>query len=127
MDPGAEGTVYPDVPFTVEPQRVASFRAVFGQPSGVPPTFPTVAEFTVLPSIVADPRLDLDYARVVHGSQEYVYERPLREGERLTIRPRIASIRTRGGTGFLTIEMELVDATGETVAFARSSMVERSP
>jgi acyl dehydratase len=74
---------------------------------------------------VADPRLDLDFSKVVHGSQEYVYERPLREGERLTIRPRIASIRTRGSTGFLTIEMELIDDSGETVAFVRSSMVER--
>jgi hypothetical protein len=125
MDRSAEGTVYPDVSFTVEPERVAAFRDVFGQAAGIPPTYVTVAEFTVLPTIVADPRLDLDFTKVVHGSQEYVYERPLREGERLTIRPRIASIRTRGSTGFLTIEMELIDDSGETVAFVRSSMVER--
>jgi hypothetical protein len=127
MDPRAEGTVYAEVPFTVEPQRVAAFREVFGQTQGVPPTFPTAAEFMVLPTIVADPVLALDYTRVVHGSQEYLYGRPLVEGERLTIRSRIASVRVRGSTGILTIEMELVDDAGETVVTARSTMIERGP
>jgi acyl dehydratase len=127
MDPRAEGTIYPEVSFTVEPQRVAAFREVFGQTQGVPPTFPTAAEFMVLPTIVADPVLALDYTRVVHGSQEYLYGRPLVEGERLTIRSRIASVRVRGSTGILTIEMELVDDAGETVVTARSTMIERGP
>ena len=127
MDRRAEGTVYAEVPFTVEPQRVAAFREIFGQAQGVPPTFVTAAEFLVLPTIVADPVLALDYTRVVHGSQEYVYERPLVEGERLVIRSRIASVRVRGSTGLLTIEMELVDDAGETVVTARSTMIERGP
>ena len=127
MDARAEGTIYPEVSFTVEPQRVAAFREVFGQTQGVPPTFPTAAEFMVLPTIVADPVLALDSTRVVHGSQEYLYGRPLVEGERLTIRSRIASVRVRGSTGLLTIEMELVDDAGETVVTARSTMVERGP
>ena len=41
----------------------------------MPPTFLTAAEFTVLPTIVADPRLDVDFTRVVHGSQEYTFAR----------------------------------------------------
>ncbi len=127
MDPRAEGTIYPEVSFTVEPQRVAAFREVFGQAAGVPPTFVTAAEFTVLPTIVKDPVLALDYTRVVHGSQEYVFERPLIEGERLAIRSRLASVRVRGSTGLLTIEMELVDDAGETVVTARSTMIERGP
>jgi acyl dehydratase len=127
MDPRAEGTIYPEVSFTVEPQRVAAFREVFGQTQGVPPTFPTAAEFMVLPTIVADPVLALDYTRVVHGSQEYLYGRPLVEGEQLTIRSRIASVRVRGSTGLLTIETELVDDAGETVVTARSTRVARGP
>lgn len=64
---------------------------------------------------------------MVHGSQEYVFERPLIEGERLAIRSRLASVRVRGSTGLLTIEMELVDDAGETVVTARSTMIERGP
>ena len=64
---------------------------------------------------------------MVHGSQDYVFERPLREGETLTARVRIASIRAKGGNGFLTIETKLLDADGSLVCTARSQMVERLP
>ena len=69
MNPAAEGTVYPDVPFAVDPVRVAAFREVFGVSDGVPPTFVTAAEFTVLPQVIGDPALGLDFTRVLHGSQ----------------------------------------------------------
>jgi MaoC dehydratase-like protein len=127
MNPAAEGTVYPDVPFTVTPQRVAAFRDVFGATEGLPPTFVTAAEFTVFPHVIGDPNLGLDFTRVLHGSQEYAYERPLREGETLMVRARIDSIRHKGNTGFLTVVMELRDETGQLVCMARSQMVEQAP
>jgi hypothetical protein len=125
MNPDAVGTVYPEITFTVEPARVAAFREVFRQKEGVPPTFPTVAEFTVFPSVIGDPNLGLDLRRVLHGNQEYSLARPLREGETLTVRTRLDSIRQRAGTGFLAIATEFVDDAGEIVATARSTMIER--
>ena len=125
MNPAAEGIVYPDVSFIVDPDRVAAFRAVFGVEDGVPPTFVTAAEFAVLPHVIADPSVGVDFSRVVHGSQEYVFERPLREGETLLVRTRIASAKQRGGTGFLTIETELRDDDG-LVCVARSQLIERA-
>src|SRR5436190_1507294 len=124
MNPAAEGTVYPDVAFTVDPGRVRAFRELFGprgqqgqegqegqegQRRGIPPTFATAAEFTVYPHIIGDERLDLDFSRVVHGSQSYEYRRPLREGETVTVRARIESAKVRSGTGFLTIAVDLFD------------------
>lgn len=125
VNPEAEGTVYPEVAFVVDPARVQAFRAVFGQADGVPPTFLTAAEFAAFPPIIGDPALALDFTRVLHGGQEYELIRPLREGETLTVRPRIDSIRVRAGTGFLVIAMDLFDATGEHVARTRSTMIER--
>ena len=125
MDPAAEGTVYPPVTFVVEPERVAAFRAVFGQTEGVPPTFLTAAEFLAFPPILGDPRLDLDFSRVLHGSQEYEYVRPLREGEAITVNARIETIRVKGGNGFMTVVMEMADADGAPVAVARSTLIER--
>jgi MaoC dehydratase-like protein len=125
MDPRAEGKVYPDVSFEVSNERVRAFRGVFGEAEGVPPTFPTVAEFAVFPQILEDPELGLDFGRVLHGGQEYVYVRPLRVGETLAVRARIASIRRKGGNGFLTVEMEFRDGVGDVVATARSTMIER--
>jgi acyl dehydratase len=125
MNPAAEGTVFPDVSFVVDPERVAAFRAVFGQTQGVPPTFATAAEFTVFPAVIGDPALELDFTRVVHGTQEYLYERLLREGETLAIRAEIESIRIKGGTGFMTLVMRLFDDEGALVCTARSQMIER--
>ncbi len=126
MNPAAEGTTYPAVPFTVEPSRVAAFRTLFGINEGVPPTFVTAAEFAAFPQVLADRNLDLDFSRVVHGSQGYVFSRPLREGEELAVRARIESIRIRGGNCFVTIAMDLEDADGVVICTARSQMIERA-
>ena len=126
MNAAAAGKVYPEVAFTVDPGRVAAFRNVFDQREGVPTTFVTAAEFTVIPDIVADPELGLDFSRVLHGSQEYEYLRPLQEGETLTIRSTIESIRSLGGNSFLTLLTELIDPNGDVVCWARSGLVERA-
>ena len=127
MNVALEGKVYPDTTFTVEPERVKLFRAAIGeQREIVPPTFATAAEFAVLPLIVGDPELGLDFTRVVHAEQEYEWRRPFRMGEALTVRSRIASIRQKAGNGFLTIETELLDRDGELVVLARATMIERA-
>jgi acyl dehydratase len=126
MNAAAAGKSYPEAAFTVDPERVAAFRAVFDEVTGVPATFATAAEFTVIPEVVADPELDLDFTRVLHGSQEYSFQRPLEEGERLTIRSKIESIREMGGSGFLVLATELVDPDGAVVCTARSTLIERA-
>ncbi len=86
----------------------------------------TAAEFAAFPQIVADRHLDLDFSRVVHGSQSYGFRRALHEGEELAVRARIESIRIRGGNGFVTIAMDLEDADRVVVCTARSQMIERA-
>ena len=127
MDPQVAGKTYPDVAFVVDPARVEAFRRVFDMPAGVPPTFLTAAEFTVMPTVIEDPELGLDFTRVLHGSQSYELHRPIVEGETLTVRARIGSIRVKGTSGFLTIVMDMVDAGGLPVATATSVMIERGP
>lgn len=125
MNQTAEGKTYEPVPFEITDERVRAFHDLFGGPPGVPPTFLTAAEFTVFPEVIGDPELALDFRNVVHGSQEYEFQRPLRLGERLTIQARIVSIRQKGGNGFLVVEMRLNGVDGEMVAVARSTMIER--
>jgi acyl dehydratase len=126
MNVALEGRVYPDATFTVESERVSVFRAAIGEQSDiVPPTFATVAEFTVMPVIAGDAELGLDFTRVVHAEQEYEWHRRFRMGETLTARSRIASIRQKAGNGFLTIETEVLDRDGGLVALARATMIER--
>jgi hypothetical protein len=123
---GLEGKEYPPIKLAVTAARVELFREAIGQRAdGVPPTFAAVGEFASLPRITDDPDLGMDYSRVVHGEQRYEWRRALRVGEELTVHSRIASIRVKGGHGFLTVESELRDTAGETVVVGRSTMIER--
>lgn len=122
-----EGKVYPEATFEVDAGHVAGFAASVGQTlPGVPPTFVTVAEFGVFGPIMDDPELALDFSRVVHTDQEYVWHRPLVLGETLVVGSRIASIRERGGHGFLTIEVSLTAENGEPVASTLATLLERA-
>ena len=80
----------------------------------------------MFPQVIGDPELAFDFRRVVHGSQVYEYPRPLQLGETLMVQARIASIRQKGGNGFLVVEMQMNGADGAVVAVARSTMIERT-
>lgn len=122
-----EGKVYPEATFEVGAEHVAVFASIVGQTvPGIPPTFLTVPEFDVFGPIMDDPELALDFPRVVHSDQEYVWHRPLILGETLTVGSRIASIRERGGHGFLTIEVSLTAEDGGPVATTFATLLERA-
>jgi hypothetical protein len=77
-----------------------------------PPTFPTTFRMTV-------PGLTFDLARVLHGAQEYRYERPLRADDRVRCRVRVADLyRRQGRLGemtFLILAMEGTDESGSPI------------
>jgi acyl dehydratase len=77
-----------------------------------PPTFPTTFRITI-------PGLTYNLARVLHGAQEYRYQRPLRAGDRVRCRVRVADIyRRQGRLGemtFLILTMEGRDESGTSV------------
>lgn len=126
MNLGLVGKSYPERQFTVGRRTVDRFaRAVDASGRTVPPTLVTVAEFAAFPDIIGDPELDLDFSRVVHAEQQYEFARPLRVGERVVARSRIANARAKAGQAFLTIETTLVDDAGQTVVTALATMLER--
>ena len=77
-----------------------------------PPSFPTTFR-------IAIPGLSFDLARVLHGAQEYRYERPLRAGDRVRCRLRLANLYRRHGSlgemTFLILTMEGLDDSGSLV------------
>ena len=127
------GKEYEATTFTVERERVVQFADAIGDDDQryrsddpiAPPTFPTVVQIASGSQVVLDPDLGLDYTRVVHGEQEYASERPLRAGDRLTAKPRIADIYARGPNEFLVVETAYVDDTGATVCTGRSTLISR--
>ncbi|BFO14443.1 MaoC family dehydratase N-terminal domain-containing protein [Streptomyces sp. KM77-8] len=90
-----------------------------------PPTFVFSITFKAAGDVVADPRLGLDYSRVVHGDQKFAYVRPVRAGDLLTVTSTIETIRTMAGNDILDIRGEVHDQNGEHVVTAWTKLVAR--
>ena len=97
-----------------------------------PPTF-TVTQIFRVPREEREQRLgaNLDYARVLHGEQEFIYERLPVAGETLTGTMRIAKdFEKEGKRGgkmrFVTYESRFTDAEGELVLTANYTLIETS-
>ena len=90
-----------------------------------PPTFPIVLSMRAGAQVVFDPELGLDYSRVVHGEQRFVYTRPVRAGDRLTVTVSVESIRSAAGNDLLTTRGDVATVDGEPVLTAYSTLVAR--
>ena len=90
-----------------------------------PPTFPIVLSMRAGAQVAFDPELGLDYSRVVHGEQRFVYVRPVRAGDRLTVTVSVESIRSAAGNDLLTTRGDVATVDGEPVLTAYSTLVAR--
>src|SRR4030095_16115892 len=70
----------------------------FGHPDVIaPPTFPVVISMDASERLWGAADLGIDYSRVVHGDQRFVYIRPIVPGDRLVAVLTIDSVPRRGG------------------------------
>jgi acyl dehydratase len=142
LNQSLKGKTYRELTFEVERDRVNQFALAVGEDDprftdpeaakaeGFPeqvafPTFPTVLQILTSAQVVVDEELGLDYRRVVHGEQAYDWRRPIVVGDRLRVTPRIADIYAKGPNEFLVIEGEIIDAGGEVVCVARTTLLSR--
>jgi acyl dehydratase len=142
LDPAYIGRTYPPSPaYDVGREKIREFADAIGDPNPAyrdrsvaaglghgdviaPPTFPVIVTFAASRQIIDDPALGLDYSRVVHGEQRFVYSRPVRAGDQLVTTMTIENIRSTGGNDLLTSRAE-VTAGGEHVVTAYSTLVAR--
>jgi acyl dehydratase len=96
LDPGAARAAgYPDV---VAPPM---FAVVYAAPALAPALF--------------DPEVGIDFARMVHGAQEFTWGPLVVAGDEITTSVRIAEVSERGGMGFFAFGSASVNQRGETV------------
>jgi acyl dehydratase len=143
VNPELQGRVFaPTAPYLVGREKIREFaRAVFAtspintDPDAAiaagysdivaPPTFPVVIQESTLAQLLAEPDAGIDFSRVVHGDQRFSYTRPIVAGDELTATLSVASIKSLGGHSMVTAESTIVDAAGEHVVTAISTLVVR--
>ncbi|EHR50486.1 acyl dehydratase [Saccharomonospora marina XMU15] len=91
------------------------------------PTFATVAANfrTFEPPAVAFPGIDIDLAKVVHGTQEVALHRPIPTDGKAVARSRIADVLDKGKAAVIVQETRVDDEAGEPLWTARSSIFAR--
>jgi acyl dehydratase len=143
LDPSFVGATYPPTdPYVVGREKIREFADAIGVPDAAyrdpaaaaaaghpdviaPPTFPIVVTTLANQALIDDPALGLDFSRVVHGDQRFVYTRPVRAGDRLVCASTIEEIMSRGGHDFLTTRTDVATDAGEAVVSVWSRLVVR--
>ncbi|MGM1061566.1 MaoC family dehydratase N-terminal domain-containing protein [Saccharothrix sp. Mg75] len=143
LDPSFIGRSYPRTrPYLVSREKIREFAGAIGDPNPVyrdphaaraagyadviaPPTFAAAITRGAFESLVADPALGFDHARMVHGEQTFHYRRPLVAGDLVNDTVSVTDITTRLGSGFLTLRHEITTTEGEPVLTATALLVVR--
>ncbi|MGK5534134.1 FAS1-like dehydratase domain-containing protein [Streptomyces sp. URMC 129] len=143
LDQSFAGRSYPPTePYEVGREKIREFADAIGDPHPAyrdpeaakalghpdviaPPTFVFAITFKAAGQVIRDPKLGLDYSRVVHGDQRFVYSRPVRAGDLLSVTSVIETITSRGGNEILDVRGEVHDAVGDHVVTAYTKLVAR--
>jgi MaoC dehydratase-like protein len=115
------GKQYEPVSFETDEARVRAFaEAVGADPdAGVPPTYAFIGTFETGAQMIFDEDAKVNLAMLVHGEQEFTWERHPEVGEKLSAQGRIASDDDRRGMRFLTLETAINDSDGKPVVTSR--------
>jgi acyl dehydratase len=122
-------TYPPTAPYEVSEAKIAEFARAIGDDNPAytaadpiaPPTFVAVISSAAWDSMFDDPELGLALRRIVHGDQRFVYERPLRVGDRITAALTIDKVRVRGNADIISSSVRVVDQAGEVVCLASAT------
>ncbi len=88
-----------------------------------PPTIMALLQIVAVQEITADPSIGASFDGIVHGEQEYIWERQVVVGDELTTTPTIADIRSKGSVAFMDVQLDVTDASGALVVRSKSTLV----
>jgi len=99
------------VHFDLGAAREAGFRDIVA-----PPMFAVVYCAAAMGPALFDPELGIDFARLVHGGQEFTWGPLVVAGDEITTEVSVQSIEHRAGNGFYVFRSESTNQAGETVS-----------
>ncbi|HKF82803.1 MAG TPA: MaoC family dehydratase N-terminal domain-containing protein [Solirubrobacterales bacterium] len=104
----------------VEAARAAGFRDVVA-----PPMFAVVYSSPAVAPAILDPEVELNFAAMVHGGQEFVWDEPACSGDEITTSSKCLSIEEKDGKGFYVFETNSVNQDGAQVARGTWTLIVR--
>jgi hypothetical protein len=115
----------------IDGERVRAFAASIAGGDAVPdlgevpPTFAAVyCLFPTMGQLFFDTEVGLDLTGLVHGEQEFSFDRPVRVGDVLDATAEIVSVEDKRGRVFLTLALEATRAAGgERVCSGRALLI----
>jgi acyl dehydratase len=128
----AIGKTYPPTIYAVGREKVREYAHAVGEtdrlhldPSAAreagfadvvaPPMFAVVYGAPAMIPAILDPEVGIDFARMVHGSQEFRWGPLVIAGDEISTTTTVKDISERGDMGFYVFETSSVNQTGETV------------
>jgi acyl dehydratase len=103
---GETNPVYLDV----EAARAAGYADVVA-----PPMFAVVYSAPSVGPPIFDPEIELNFAMMVHGGQEFEWGSPVVAGDEITTATRVKDISERDGRGYYVFESTSTNQRGEQV------------
>jgi acyl dehydratase len=138
----AIGKSYEPVTYAVGREKIREYAAAVGETNPLhldieaargagygdvvaPPMFAVVYSSPAITSAMFDPELGVDFARVVHGAQEFVWGPLVVAGDEITTAAAVKDISERGGMGFYVFEAVSDNQRGETVCTGTWTIIVR--
>jgi acyl dehydratase len=125
------GKRYEETTYTLTPEAIAKYaeatndtneRYLGGDDVVAPPVFPIVPAGQAFASALFDPELQVNFLRLVHGSEEHIFHKPLRAGDTLTFATEVESIEQKESGETLTLKADLVNQDGDVAVEVRGIM-----
>ena len=128
----AVGKSWEPVSFEIEAERIAQYADAVGEPNPVhrdrdaalaagfrdvaaPPMFTVVYSSVAMGPALLDPAVEMNFAAMVHGGQEFEWGEPVCAGDTITTTVTCEEISERGGNGFYVFESVSENQRGEHV------------
>lgn len=108
------------VHFDVGEAHRAGFRDVVA-----PPMFAVVYSSPAVAPAILDPEVELNFAAMVHGGQEFVWDEPACSGDEISTTAKCLSIEEKDGKGFYVFETNSVNQDGAQVARGTWTLIVR--
>lgn len=126
------GKTYPAVTYAVGREKIREYASAVGETNPLhhdleaarnaghadlvaPPMFAVVYAGRMLGPVLFDPELQINFAMLVHGAQEFRWEGLVVAGDEISTTAEITDIHQRGELAFYAFQTTSVNQRGETV------------